>query len=34
MAPARQLLGNVLMRDVDDEMEEEQSEEASIGPFW
>jgi hypothetical protein len=37
MAPARQLLGNLLMIDDDDEMEEEESkknEEATIGPFW
>jgi hypothetical protein len=34
MAPARQLLGNLLMVDDDEEMEEEKDEEATIGPFW
>jgi hypothetical protein len=36
MAPARQLLGNLLMIDDDDEMEEDSknNEDPSIGPFW
>jgi hypothetical protein len=36
MAPARQILGNLLMIDDDDEMEEDskKNEEATIGPFW
>ncbi len=34
MAPARQLLGNLLMIDDDEEMEEEKDEEATIRPFW
>jgi hypothetical protein len=38
MAPARQLLGNLLMIDDDDEMDEEESKKnedaKTIGPFW
>ncbi len=34
MAPARQLLGNLLMIDDDEEMEEEKDEEPTIGSFW
>ena len=34
MAPARQLLGSLLMVDDDEEIMEEKDEEATIGPFW